>query len=375
MGGVRSRGSFPSRDGSCTGRRGPSGIEVVRNRGGSDYTAAVVPPLSLQPDPSLAGPTSSVPSHDFVRTPVAVVVDDQEWTARSLDSILGAAGYAVLKAYTGQQATDLIGRVRPDVVFIDLHLPDVEGMVLYQKLRDAGMIGASTPVIALTPARLSREERLQALAAGAWDVLGLPFDADELVLKLGVLVRAKQATDEAREESLVDAATGLYNTRGVLQKLSELRSDASRSGRALACIVVGPREDDVVDSGVGEVLARVVADQTAIGLRVRDQAPEAAARIWRTTRRCDAKGSLGRTVFVVVAPDTDFAGAQRLAERILEAPALDDAATELVAGLFAEADLETSPVTASDFLSRATEAFRRAQVSADRSRIMKYHTN
>lgn len=321
-------------------------------------------------------PPQSEPANEFSRTPVAVVVDDQEWTARSLDSILGAAGYAVLKAYTGQQATDLIGRVRPDVVFVDLHLPDIEGMDLYAGLRDAGMIDEATPVIALAPGRIGRDERLNALARGAWDVLGLPFDADELVLRLGAVVRAKQAADAAREESLVDAATGLYNTRGVLQKLSELRSAASRSGRSLACIVVGPRDEEAL----GEVLRQALSGEPGgpgedIGLQVRGgPAHDAVTRIWRATRRCDAKGSLGRTVFVVVAPDTDVAGARRLAERIVsEVDAGSDDATptavELVAGLFAEGDLESSPVTASDFLSRATEAFRRAQVGPERTRI------
>ncbi|MEQ9569294.1 MAG: response regulator [Longimicrobiales bacterium] len=306
-------------------------------------------------------PPNPEAARDFVRTPVAVVVDDQEWTARSLDSILGAAGYAVLKAYTGQQAADLIGRVQPDVLFVDLHLPDIEGMELYASLRDSGMIDAATPVMALAPGRIARDERLDALARGAWDVLGLPFDADELVLRLGALVRAKQAADAAREESLVDSATGLYNTRGVLEKLSELRSDASRSGRSLACIVVGPRDEEEADGG-------------AIGLRVRGGGDEdTATRIWQATRRSDAKGSLGRTVFVVVAPDTDVDGARRLAERIVAGVADERgepaSSVELVAGLFAEGDLESSPVTPGDFLSRATEAFRRAQVDPERTRI------
>lgn len=305
---------------------------------------------------------------------MAVVVDDQEWTARSLDSILGSAGYAVLKAYSGQQATDLIGRVRPDVIFVDLHLPDIDGMELYAALRDAGMIDVATPVVALAPGRIEREERLAALARGAWDVLGLPFDADELVLRLGSVVRAKQAADAAREESLVDGTTGLYNTRGVLQKLSELRSDASRSGRSLACIVVGPREE----KGLGEILRQALTGEggpevETMGLRVRGgDEDDTVTRIWQATRRSDAKGSLGRTVFVVVAPDTDVDGARRLAERIVAGvapPESEAAAVELVAGLFAESDLETSPVTASDFLSRATEAFRRAQVGPERTRI------
>ncbi len=318
------------------------------------------------------------PATEFSRTPVAVVIDDQEWTARSLDGILGAAGYAVLKAYTGEQATDLVGRVRPDVIFVDLHLPDIDGMELCAGLVAAGMIGVTTPVIAMVPGKVSREERLDALRRGAWEVLGLPFDADELVLRLGAVVRAKQAGDAAREESLVDASTGLYNTRGVLQKLSELRSDASRSGRSLACIVVGPRDEADLGQVLRQALSPPAPEESpaeSMGLLIAEAAgDETVTRIWQATRRSDAKGSLGRTVFVVVAPDTDVDGARRLAERIVAGGAdldtgEDAAEADLVAGLFAEGDLEGSPVTAGDFLARATEAFRRAQADPDGPRI------
>ena len=108
----------------------------------------------------------------------------------------------------------------------------------------------------------------------------------------------------------------------------------------------------------------------AIGLPARGESDPSVARISRATRRSDAKGAVGRTMYAIVAPDTDVDGARRLAERILDDPT--KASTDWVAGLFAETDLEGSPATASDFLSRATEAYRRAQAAEPANRILGY---
>jgi PleD family two-component response regulator len=298
------------------------------------------------------------------------VIDEHEWTARALEGILGDAGFAVVKAYDRREAAELLSRVRPDTLFIDLKLENGDGMSLYRDWLEEGLIEVGVPVIALAAGRPDREVRLAALGDGAWDVLGLPLDADELVLRLGTLVRAKQATDQIREESLVDAATGLYNARGVLQKLSELRSSASRKRAALACIVIGRRSGSEPEERASAGAHLDASD--VVGLRVRTEDSDAVSRIWRATRRSDAKGALSGSRFVVVAPDTDLEGAHQLAQRILEGDGAPHDASGLVAGLFVASDLEGSPVTASDFLARASEALRETQVQPDRPRILGY---
>lgn len=299
-----------------------------------------------------------------------MVIDEQEWTARALEAILGDAGFAVVKASSRREATDVLERTRPDALFIDLRLEDGDGMAVYSRWIDDGLLDIGVPAIALARDRPDRETRLRALAAGAWDVLTLPLDADELVLRLGTAVRAKQKADQIREESLVDATTGLYNSRGVLQKLSELRSAASRNRASLACIVVGRRGGS--DSATERAATSIPDAHDVVGLRVRSGTSDAVSRIWRATRRSDAKGALPGARFVVIAPDTDLAGARRLAERILDGGTDDEGSLDLVAGLFVADDLGSSPVTASDFLSRASEALRETQLRTDRPRILGY---
>lgn len=267
-----------------------------------------------------------------------------EWNSRALASLLARAGHAVVKAHDEAQARVLLARLRPDVVFLGLRPGGTDGAAALRRLRAEGRIEATTPVIGLVPGRPTRAERLTALKAGAWDVVGLPFDGDALLLQVATLVRAKQAADALRDEALLDPDTGLYSSRGVLRRLNELRAAATRRGGAMACIVVGPRDE---------------SDGLA------PPRPAAAERLRGVTRASDAHGSLADDLFVVVAPDTDRDGALRLAHRIVaRAPE-----GGWVAGLFAEDDLRTSSASAADFLSRATEAFRSARTGPESTRI------
>ena len=99
-------------------------------------------------------------------TPLVLLVDDQEWTSRSIESILRPKGHVVLKAYTGQQALDLVQKVSPDALIVDVHLPDIDGIDLVRQLRESPTIRSMTPILMITADSVGRAERLEALAAG-----------------------------------------------------------------------------------------------------------------------------------------------------------------------------------------------------------------
>lgn len=221
-------------------------------------------------------------------TPLVLLVDDQEWTSRSIESILRPKGFVVLKAYTGQQALDLVGKVSPDVLLVDVHLPDVDGIDLVRQLRASPNIPSMTPVLMITGGSVGRAERLEALGAGAWDILTHPVDPNELLLRLDTFVRAKQDADRIREEGLTDPATGFYNARGILRRARELGADALRSERPLTCVAFGPQR-------FGATEAEQDAEVEAVNLRV-------AAALRLVTRVSDTVGHLGPGEFIVVAP-------------------------------------------------------------------------
>lgn len=302
---------------------------------------------------------------ELQRTPLAIVIDDQEWTARSLESILSPAGFAVLKAYTGRQALELVQRVRADVLFVDLDLPDVDGRDLCRNLVSRGAVQASTPILALCTTRPPREQRLEILRAGAWDIVSLPLDPEELVLRLQALVRAKQAVDDAADRSLLDAETGFYNVKGLMRRLSELTAEARRYTRPLACVVVGPRDDTRTRSILREILAMDSTAATAREPDVVEAAVSMAEALARVTRTSDAKGLLGDQHFVILAPDTGMDGAVRLAERVLERYSVaGEEEAPVCVGLYAT-ESSQDPLSPGDLLTRATTAFRRAQQHGD----------
>ncbi len=83
-------------------------------------------------------------------TPLVLLIDDQEWTSRSIESILRPKGHVVLKAYTGQQALDLVQKVSPDALIVDVHLPDIDGIDLVRQLRASPTIQSMTPILMIT---------------------------------------------------------------------------------------------------------------------------------------------------------------------------------------------------------------------------------
>src|SRR5207245_1693372 len=148
----------------------------------------------------------------------------------------------------------------------------------------------------------TRAGRVAALAAGAWDCIAPPHDADEILLKVQAYVRAKLDADRARSEGLLDPLSGLYNRQGLARRARELGSQAFREHGALACVAVA------LDLEQGE--AAVAAEET-------DGAAVARCvnALKSSARLSDVVGRLSATEFAVLAPDTDAAGARRLAER------------------------------------------------------------
>lgn len=280
--------------------------------------------------------------------PLVLLASDQEWSTRSLESVLGPSGFASVRAYTGRQALDLSRRTHPDVVIIDAGMPDIPGVELVQQLRDDPEFPSSTPVVVMTAGPASRTQRLDAYRAGAWEYLSLPVDTEALLLKLTAFVRAKREIDRSREESLLDGSTGLYNVRGLARRAREMGAEALRRHSALACVAItatapGAPAGDDLDPRVAEALGDLCR---------------------RTARSSDAVGRLGRSDFAIIAPHTDPAGAVRLAERLrgegLEAPISTDSALhyELRAGYCAFGDFSQSPVDAVEMLLRAATALR-----------------
>jgi two-component system KDP operon response regulator KdpE len=127
-----------------------------------------------------------------------LVVDDERPIRRFLQASLSAHGCTVFEAATGQEALAAVATDRPDVVILDLGLPDMDGIEVTRQLREWTQI----PIIILS-VREHEADKIAALDAGADDYLTKPFGVGELLARLRVALR--HATQPAGESTF---ATG-----------------------------------------------------------------------------------------------------------------------------------------------------------------------
>ena len=119
--------------------------------------------------------------------PRVLVVDDELQIRRFLRIALEANGYRVYEIDRGGAAIQETARLRPDLIILDIGLPDIDGLEVLRRLRE----WTSTPVIMLS-VRDADRDKVAALDAGADDYLTKPFSVDELLARLRVAQRHAQ---------------------------------------------------------------------------------------------------------------------------------------------------------------------------------------
>jgi PleD family two-component response regulator len=283
--------------------------------------------------------------------PLVLIANDQEWSARSLESILGPSGFAVVRAYTGQQALERARTSQPDLIILDAQMPDMHGFEVCRTLRSDPRFSATTPIVITTSGPSGRTQRLEAYRAGAWEFLGQPLDGEALLLKLNTFLQSKREVDSLREENLLDPGTGLYNMRGLSRRAREIGAEAFRRRDPVACVVFAPELDEG-EAEEPEDEARRMSDQLALLFR-------------QAGRASDAIGRLGMSEYGVIAPATGPDAAVRLARRLggaVESSPIPvrggERTLKLKAGYCAVADFAESSVDAVELLLRATTALR-----------------
>jgi two-component system KDP operon response regulator KdpE len=127
--------------------------------------------------------------------PRILVVDDEPQILRFLTPALEASGYALLHADTGRAALHLAANAAPDLVILDLGLPDMDGKEVLAKLRAF----SPAPVIILS-ARDREAEKIAALDLGADDYVEKPFAIGELLARMRVALRHSHGGAEPRQQ-------------------------------------------------------------------------------------------------------------------------------------------------------------------------------
>jgi two-component system, OmpR family, KDP operon response regulator KdpE len=169
--------------------------------------------------------------------PTVLVVDDELQIRRLLRVCLESNGYRVIEAGTGKEAISEAAQRRPDVVVLDLGLPDMEGVMVLKRLREWSRV----PVVVLS-VRDREEDKIAALDNGADDYVTKPFGTGELLARLRVAQRHASPGPEKsvfRSGKLeVDLTSRIVRLDGLVVKLtateySLLRLLVNNAGKVL----------------------------------------------------------------------------------------------------------------------------------------------
>ncbi|HZC40469.1 MAG TPA: response regulator transcription factor [Streptosporangiaceae bacterium] len=150
-----------------------------------------------------------------------LLVEDERKLRELVRSYLERAGFAVLSTESGAEAISLAAAAAPDLVVLDLGLPDVPGETVAREVRAAG----PTPILMLT-ARSSEEDRIRGLELGADDYVTKPFSPRELVLRVqailrrGSPVKEQGVTSYGAGELMIDEPRRLVSARGAAADLT-----------------------------------------------------------------------------------------------------------------------------------------------------------
>ena len=151
-----------------------------------------------------------------------LLVDDEDNLRSMLDAALRHNGFDVHPVASGRAALDAVAGVKPDLIVLDVMLPDLDGFDVCKRLRSDGV---RTPVLFLT-ARDAIEDRVRGLTLGGDDYLVKPFSLDELVARVHALLR--------RAGALLDATLRCGDV--------EMDDDAHRVTKAGADVPLSPTE-------------------------------------------------------------------------------------------------------------------------------------
>jgi len=167
-----------------------------------------------------------------------LVIDDEPQILRALRINLRVRQYEVLTAGTASEALELAARHPPDLVILDLGLPDLDGVEVIHGLRG----WTEAPIIVLS-GRADSTNKVEALDAGADDYVTKPFGMDELLARMRAVTRRATPENETPQVRLGDLVVDLAAKRVMRQPRSGVQPDAD--GQAAEAAKTGARTGDI----------------------------------------------------------------------------------------------------------------------------------
>ena len=210
--------------------------------------------------------------------PLVLAVDDLPANVRLLDAVLSPRGYRVLGAGSGPEALALVAEHRPELILLDIVMPEMDGYEVCRRLRQDPAT-AFLPVVMITAS--GDQERLLAIEAGADDFVAKPFDQAELLARVRSLLRIKRYHDTIEGQA---AELAEWN-RTLEQRVQEQVEQLERMGRLrrflspqLADLVVSSGDESFLDSHRRDITV-VFCDLRAFTAFAETAEPEEVMRV------------------------------------------------------------------------------------------------
>lgn len=239
-----------------------------------------------------------------------LVVDDNPDNLEIVATRLEFRGYEVETADHGDVAMEKVRQEPPDLILLDVMMPDIDGYEVARRIRDDDSV-PYIPIIVVT-ARDSTEDKVTGLDAGADDYLTKPINFPELEARVRSMLRIKRLHDALEEKnrelerlSISDGLTGLYNHRHLHELLAEEFERVHRTEDPLSVVMF----DLDWFKEVNDTHGHQAGDQVLTEL----------ANIMRETARdIDKLGRYGGEEFMAILPETDSNDAHTFADRVRE---------------------------------------------------------
>ncbi|MEW5737288.1 MAG: response regulator [Myxococcota bacterium] len=247
------------------------------------------------------------PTVDF-KDRLILVVDDDEHTRNLLRDLCESAGFRVVTADDGVEATEKITAQKPDLVLLDLMMPRRDGFAVLRWVRDDARY-AELPVIILT-AIGEMDGKIRGMELGADDYVTKPFKLIELQTRINSALTVREyrrrlmdAEEELSQFRALDPVTGAGTYSQLKASLDGELARSRRYGRPAACLMFG--FDDY--QALRYELGREASDQYLA---------RAAQAINGCLRGADRLFRVDTDEFVILLPETDLPGARVVAERL-----------------------------------------------------------
>jgi len=244
-----------------------------------------------------------------------LLIEDSPTQAQYVRLLLEDAGYQVTSAETGQKGIEIAEAAQPDVVLLDVVLPDLDGFSVCHRIRQRSRL--YIPILMLTEKRTDMEDKVCGLTAGADEYLSKSSEDRELLARVASLLRIRQVIEDIykrmengdqsyqtlRQPALTDRLTGLYNQHYFAEDLHRQFALARRYLNPLSCVMMDIDLFRDFNTRYGEP----TGDWMLQGV---------ASLVKQNVREVDMIARYGGEEFVILLPMVDMNGATALAKRL-----------------------------------------------------------